>query len=58
MDTIIKHVKQNGRITRQEAASITGMAIRTASRDIVKLVKIGLFVPDGHPGKTAGYILT
>jgi transcriptional regulator with GAF, ATPase, and Fis domain len=54
---IIRHVENAGRITRQECAETTGASLRTASRDLSELVRNGLLVPDGRPGKAAGYVL-
>ena len=54
---ILRHVEDAGRITRQQAAEASGAAIRTASRDIARLVELGRLVPDGKPGNAAGYVL-
>ena len=53
---ILRHMKDVGRVTRQEAATLTGTSIRTASRELALLMEMGLLVPDGRPGKTAGYV--
>ena len=54
---ILEHTKMNRRITRREAAKLTGVSIRSASRDIAWLVELGLLVPDGLTGKSAGYVV-
>ena len=54
---ILRYPEDAGRITRQQAAEASGAAIRTASRDIARLVELGRLVPDGQGGNTAGYVL-
>ncbi|MBI2895549.1 MAG: sigma 54-interacting transcriptional regulator [Deltaproteobacteria bacterium] len=54
---ILRHVEDAGRITRQQAAETSGTAIRTASRDLARLVELGRLVPDGQTGNAAGYVL-
>ena len=54
---ILRCAEDAGRITRQQAAEASGAAIRTASRDIARLVELGRLVPDGKTGNAAGYVL-
>ncbi|MFZ5787393.1 MAG: sigma 54-interacting transcriptional regulator [Acidobacteriota bacterium] len=54
---ILRHAEDAGRITRQQAAEASGAAIRTASRDLSRLVELGRLVPDGKTGNAAGYVL-
>ena len=46
-----------GQINRLETATLTDKAIRTASRDLARLVELGRLVPDGKTGNNAGYVL-
>jgi transcriptional regulator with GAF, ATPase, and Fis domain len=50
-------VKTEGRITRQQYADTFGISIRTASRDLIDIVKRGILEPDGQPGRFAGYAI-
>ena len=54
---ILRYAEKTGRITRQMCAETTSDSIRTASRDLASLVRQGLLVPDGRPGKAGGYVL-
>jgi transcriptional regulator with GAF, ATPase, and Fis domain len=54
---ILHYVENTGRITRIECARATGTSIRTASRDLSKLVETSRLVSDGQTGNNAGYIL-
>lgn len=54
---ILRYAEDAGRITRQQAAEASGAAIRTASRDLARLVELGRLVPDGKTGNAAGYVL-
>jgi len=54
---ILHYVENAGRITRVECAQTTGTSIRTASRDLSKLLETGRLVSDGQTGNTARYVL-
>ena len=54
---ILEYTRMNGRITRREATKLTGACIRTASRDIARLVFLRRLVKDGRKGNAAGYVL-
>ncbi len=54
--TGLRLLSELGRITRQQYVEATKASVRTASRDLSDLVKKGLLVPDGRPGKTGGYV--
>ena len=54
---IMRYVRDTGRITRLECAEMTSTSVRTASRDLAELVRLGRLVPDGRSGNAAGYAL-
>ena len=54
---ILEHTRMVERITRREAAKLTGASPRTAIRDLNRLVELKNLVPDGRKGKAAGYVL-
>ena len=54
---IMRHVEDVGPVTRLECSKITGKSIRTASRDLSRLVALGHLVSDGRTGNSAGYML-
>ncbi len=54
--TGLRLLSELGRITRQQYVDATQASVRTASRDLSDLVKKGLMVPDGRPGKAGGYV--
>jgi len=53
----LEHARARGRITRSQYAALTGCSERTASRDLDALCAVGLLARDGHPGRTAGYLV-
>jgi transcriptional regulator with GAF, ATPase, and Fis domain len=50
--------KETGRITRKQFAETIGVSIRTAGRELAKMVKVGILESDGQSGKWSGYIVT
>lgn len=55
--TAIAHLKQHGTIANREYQRITKTIVRTAARDLKKLVSAGLIKPVGSTGRDAHYIL-
>jgi ATP-dependent DNA helicase RecG len=53
----VHHVKTTGKITNQELRKLTGVVIRTASRDLEDLVRKGVLVKMGKTGRSTHYIL-
>jgi len=53
----IHHVKTTGKITNQELRGLTGVVIRTASRDLEDLVHKGVLVKMGKTGRSTHYVL-
>ena len=51
----VKHIKVSGRITNSEFQHLTGVAKRTAHRDLSELVEKGLFEKIGTRGKGTYY---
>ena len=54
---ILREMETSVRITRTEVSALTGTSIRTASRDLARLVELGWLIPDGQTGNAAGYSL-
>jgi ATP-dependent DNA helicase RecG len=50
-------VKTNGRITNKDYRGLTGAIIRTASRDLDDLVRIGALRKVGTTGRSTHYVL-
>lgn len=50
-------VKTNGRITNKDYRELTGVIIRTASRDLDDLVRKGVFKKVGTTGRSTNYVL-
>ena len=50
----VRYASQRGRITREEYETVTGAARATAHRDVVALIRKGLFIPEGL-GRKAWY---
>ena len=53
----VRYASQRGRITREEYETVTGAARATAHRDVVALIRKGLFTPEGM-GRKAWYRLS
>jgi len=53
----IHHVKTTGKITNQELRGLTGVVIRTASRDLKDLVRKGVLLKIGKTGRSTHYVL-
>ena len=53
----IVHVKVHGRITNKDLRELTGVIIRTASRDLEDLVSKGVLSKVGITGRSAYYVL-
>ena len=53
----VQYVEEAGRITRNQCTETTGTSIRTAGRDLGRLVKLGRLVQDGQNGNAGGYVL-
>jgi len=54
----VHHVKTTGKITNQELRELTGVVIRTASRDLEDLVRKGVLMKMGKTGRSTHYVLT
>lgn len=54
---ILQEMETSIRITRTEVSALIGTSIRTASRDLARLVELGWLIPDGQTGNAAGYAL-
>jgi predicted DNA-binding transcriptional regulator YafY len=52
----LRFVERTGRITRKQIAESLGISTITASRDIELLLELGFLIPDGRPGRAAGYV--
>ena len=48
-------IREAGRITRSEYAERARVSLRTASRDLSRLLELGLVTRDGRHGKDAGF---
>ena len=53
----VHHVKTTGKITNQELRELTGVVIRTASRDLEDLVRKGVLLKMGKTGRSTHYVL-
>jgi len=53
----VYHVKTAGKITNQELRELTGVVIRTASRDLEDLVRKGVLMKMGKTGRSTHYVL-
>lgn len=53
----IHHVKTTGKITNQELRELTGVVIRTASRDLEDLVRKRVLLKMGKTGRSTHYVL-
>ena len=53
----VHHVKTTGKITNQELRELTGVVIRTASRDLEDLVRKGVLMKMGKTGRSTHYVL-
>lgn len=51
------YVKEKGRITNKEYRKLNGVSQRTATRDLTKLVSIGIFEQIGITGRGTFYII-
>jgi len=53
----VMYVKERGKITNKEYQDIAGTIKKTSSRDLVDLVKKGIFSQSGVTGKGTFYVL-
>ena len=53
----VAFIKHNGTITNRECQDLTGSIVRTATRDLKKLVNCGLFKQVGRTGRSTHYVL-
>jgi ATP-dependent DNA helicase RecG len=53
----IAYVREQGRITNDEYQRLTGASRRTATRDLVALARLDIFVPFGTTGRNVAYSL-
>ena len=53
----VHHIKTTGKITNQELRELTGVVIRTASRDLEDLVRKGVLLKMGKTGRSTHYVL-
>ena len=53
----VAYIKQNRAITNREYQDVTGVIVRTAARDLKKLVECGLVKQVGTTGRSTHYIL-
>lgn len=55
---VIRHVRQSGSISTPEHQALTGVARRTATRDLEQLQEVGLLRRSHQTGHTVHYVLT
>jgi len=53
----LAYLKTNGKLTNREYQETSGTIARTASRDLKRLVEIGLIRREGSTGRSAHYVL-